>query len=66
MDTKARLITKSVTWQTIGLILMAAIGFLFSGSVSVGGGIAIASAIVGFFSYFAHELFWSRIKWGRH
>ncbi len=65
MDTKARLATKSVTWQIMGLISMALIGYLFSGSMSVGGGIAIVGAIVGFFSYFVHEMCWSKIIWGR-
>ena len=65
MDTTSRLITKSITWQVSGLVVMTLIGYLFTGSVSAGGGIAIASALVGFVSYFMHEMAWSKIGWGR-
>lgn len=65
MDTTPRLITKSITWQVSGLVVMTLIGYLFTGSVSAGGGIAIASALVGFVSYFMHEMAWSKIGWGR-
>ncbi len=65
MDTTKRLITKSITWQLAGLISMTVIGFLFTSSFTAGGGIAIAGSIVGFLSYFFHEIVWSKIQWGR-
>jgi uncharacterized membrane protein len=64
MDSKVRLLTKSVTWQFAGLITMTLIGFLFTGSVAAGGGIAIVGALTGFVCYFVHELAWSKITWG--
>jgi uncharacterized membrane protein len=65
MDTTKRLITKSITWQLAGLITMTFIGFLFTNSFTASGGIAIAGSIVGFLSYFFHEIVWSKIQWGR-
>jgi uncharacterized membrane protein len=65
MDTNKRLIVKSITWQLAGLIAMTFIGYLFTGSFTAGGGIAIFSAIVGFLCYFFHEKAWSKIVWGR-
>ena len=65
MDTTTRLITKSITWQVTGLFVMTLIGYLFTNSISAGGGIAVASALVGFLSYFMHEKLWSKIGWGR-
>ncbi|MEM7238411.1 MAG: DUF2061 domain-containing protein [Pseudomonadota bacterium] len=65
MDTAARLITKSLTWQLSGLVVMTIIGYFFTGSISAGGGIALISAMVGFVSYFLHELLWSKVAWGR-
>jgi len=41
------------------------IGFLFTSSISASGGIAIAGSIVGFLSYFLHEMVWGKIRWGR-
>ncbi|MEM5476759.1 DUF2061 domain-containing protein [Pacificibacter sp. AS14] len=64
MDSKIRLIAKSVTWQLAGLFTMTLIGFVFTGSVAAGGSIAISGAVVGFICYFAHEIVWSKIAWG--
>ncbi|NNF76544.1 MAG: DUF2061 domain-containing protein [Rhizobiales bacterium] len=44
---------------------MTLIGYLFTNSFTASGGIAIASALVGFISYFVHEMLWSKIGWGR-
>lgn len=65
MDTHQRLFVKALTWQIAGFFVMLSIGWFFTGSVSAGGGIAIAGTITGFCSYFLHELLWSRISWGR-
>lgn len=65
MDTTKRLITKSITWQIAGLFSMTLIGFIFTNSFAASGSIAIAGAIVGFLSYFCHEMLWAKVKWGR-
>lgn len=65
MDSPVRLVTKAVTWQVAGFFTMMLIGFLFTGSVAAGSGIAVAGAVAGFVSYFLHELVWSRVMWGR-
>ncbi|MAR18587.1 MAG: hypothetical protein CML44_04355 [Rhodobacteraceae bacterium] len=64
MDRKIRLLTKAVTWQVAGFLTMMLISFIFTGSVAASGAIAIAGSISGFFSYFVHELAWSKIAWG--
>ena len=65
MDSNLRLIMKSATWQSSGLIVMTVIGFLYTGSFSAGGGIALTSVLVGSVSFFLHEKIWARITWGR-
>lgn len=65
METKTRIAAKAVTWQTMGMVVMALIGLGFTGSITAGGGIAIAGAILGFVTYFFHELVWSKVSWGR-
>ena len=65
MDTKQRLLVKALTWQSSGFVIMMAIGWAMTGSVSAGGGIAVAGTIAGFCSYFLHELLWSKVSWGR-
>jgi len=66
MDSTLRLIGKATTWQISGLVTMTAIGYMFTGSLSAGGGIALTGAIAGFAAYFVHELIWSRVHWGRN
>jgi uncharacterized membrane protein len=65
MDTQVRLLTKSATWQIMGFLTMTLIGYLFTGSISASGGIAVTGTIIGFVSYFAHEKLWSKVAWGR-
>jgi uncharacterized membrane protein len=64
MDSKVRLLTKAATWQVAGLFSMTLIGFIFTGSVVAGSGIAITGSLVGFVAYFVHELVWSKVAWG--
>ena len=64
MDSKFRLLAKAVTWQVAGFFTMMLISFLFTGSVTASGAIAITGSIAGFVAYIAHELAWSKIAWG--
>ncbi|WP_376873433.1 DUF2061 domain-containing protein [Albirhodobacter sp. R86504] len=65
MDSKTKLLAKAVTWQVAGFFSMMLIGFVFTGSVTASGGIAIAGSITGFVAYFLHEIVWSHVTWGR-
>lgn len=64
METRRRSLVKALTWQLLGLLSMSLIGFLFTGSLSSGSALAVASAIVGFAMYLAHERIWAAIRWG--
>lgn len=65
MDTKKRTIAKAFCWQGVGLIVMTIIGYIFTGSASAGGALALTSATVGLVNYFLHERLWARVRWGR-
>lgn len=65
METNTRIIVKSVSWQTMGLIVMSLIGYAFTRSFSAGGGIAISGAITGLVTFVVHDKAWSRVAWGR-
>lgn len=56
MDSKFRLLTKAVSWQISGFFTMMLISFLFAGSITASGAIAITGSIAGFVAYIAHEL----------
>ncbi len=64
METRRRSLVKAVSWQFSGLIMMALLGFLFTGSVSAGGALALVSTGIGFVCYLLHERLWTAIRWG--
>ena len=66
MDSRIRLITKSITWQVMGLCTMTLIGYFYTGSFSAGGGIALVGVFTGFIGFLVHETVWSKIRWGRN
>ncbi|MCK5933687.1 MAG: DUF2061 domain-containing protein [Fulvimarina manganoxydans] len=65
MESRRRSLAKAASWQLSGLATMTALGFAFTGSVTAGGTLALASAAVGFVCYLAHERVWASISWGR-
>ncbi|MBB3984909.1 putative membrane protein [Sagittula marina] len=54
-----------MVWTLIGLFSMGVVGLLFTGSIAVGGGMALVNAIVGFLCYLIYERVWAGIRWGR-
>lgn len=64
METRLRTVTKALSWQALGLISMSILGFLYTGSFTAGGSLAMASCSIGFLTYFLHERIWAGIRWG--
>jgi len=65
MASGVRMIVKAVIWQLMGLATMVAVGFLVTGSLRIGGTLALANALIGLASYLLYEWLWDRIPWGR-
>lgn len=65
MESTRRLIVKSLTWQGLGLIVMGAVGYAFTGSLATGGGMALTLSAIGLVTYVLHERLWARVGWGR-
>lgn len=66
METKQRTLAKAVAWNLLGLMMMSLVGLVMTGSVALGGTIAIINAILGLSCYFVYERVWNSIRWGRH
>lgn len=66
METKIRTFVKSTIWTLQGLLVMALVGFLATGSFVQGGAMALINAAIGFVMYGIYERFWSHIRWGLH
>lgn len=65
METPKRTFAKSLTWQALGLLTGTFIGWLFTGSLTAGGGIALTGAATGVVFFVLHERVWLRVRWGR-
>ena len=66
METRKRSFVKAVIWNLIGLASMILVGFIATGSVAVGGVMAVINTVIGFSLYLIYERVWSNISWGRH
>ncbi len=66
METRQRTLVKAVIWNLMGLAMMALVGFLMTGSVRVGGAMALVNTAIGLTTYILYERFWSKVRWGRH
>ena len=65
METHRRTLVKAVLWNILGLLVMSLVGLAMTGSVAVGGTIAIVNTAIGLTTYVLYERVWSRISWGR-
>lgn len=65
METRRRTLVKAVLWNIIGLVMMSLVGFLATGSIAVGGGLAVANSVIGLTCYIIYERVWANISWGR-
>lgn len=65
MDSNGRTILKAILWNILGFAMMSLVGFAMTGSVGLGGAIAIVNTVIGLASYVLYERLWARISWGR-
>jgi uncharacterized membrane protein len=65
METRVRSLVKALIWNIIGLAAMTLVGLLATGSVALGGTMALINSVIGFTMYLMYERVWSRIPWGR-
>jgi len=65
METRTRSLVKALIWNIIGLASMVLVGFLATGSVALGGAMALINTAIGFTLYLVYERLWSRVRWGR-
>ncbi|MEM8774630.1 MAG: DUF2061 domain-containing protein [Pseudomonadota bacterium] len=65
METRSRTLVKAFLWNVLGLLSMALVGFFMTGSLALGGTIAVINAVLGLACYVVYERIWTRISWGR-
>ncbi len=65
METRRRSVLKAVIWNVIGLMTMSFVGLLATGSLALGGKLAVVNTALGLTMYVAYERIWAGIRWGR-
>jgi len=65
METRTRSLVKAVIWSVLGFLVMALVGLAFTGSLAVGGVMALLNTGIGLITYLLYERVWARISWGR-
>lgn len=66
MESRKRTLVKAVLWNALGLTVMSLVGLVATGSLAVGGAMAVVNTAIGFVTYLAYERFWANVHWGRH
>ena len=66
MESGKRTVVKALIWQLTGMLTMGVIGFLMTGSATLGWSMALANTAVGLTCYIIYERVWARIRWERN
>ncbi len=64
METRRRTLVKALFWNALGLVTMSLVGLAMTGSVAVGGAIAVVNTVIGLTVYIVYERLWARVRWG--
>lgn len=64
MENNKRTLTKAISWQVIGFVMMAIVNYFYMGDFSQGLGLSALLTLIGLVSYYLHERFWAGIRWG--
>lgn len=65
MEQNKRALTKAITWQLIGFVMMAIVNYLYMGDFTQGLGLSALLTLIGLVSYYLHERLWAGIRWGQ-
>ena len=61
-EAHSRSIVKAISWRTLGSIDTFLLGWLFTGSLLVGGALAVVEPACNTVVFHFHEKFWKRIE----
>lgn len=64
MESPKRTLTKAITWQALGFVMMVVVNYFYIGSLSQGLGLSAVLTMIGLVSYVLHERLWAKVGWG--
>ena len=62
--THARAVVKALTWRGLGSIDTLLVSWWITGSLVLGGSIAVVEIVTKLVLYYGHERVWSMVTWG--
>lgn len=65
METTKRTIVKTISWQSLGIIVMSIIGYIHTGSLTTAISLASSTVLISSVTFIFHEKLWQRIAWGK-
>lgn len=65
METSRRTLMKAITWQALGIVTTAALGYPHTGSLWGALSLAVSASASGFVFFLLHEKIWNAVRWGR-
>jgi len=65
MSTRARSLTKGITWRIIALFVTVSLVYIFTGDVALTAQIGLLDLAAKFLFYYLHERAWNEISWGK-
>ena len=65
METRARSITKALTWRMGGLVVTIAVVWVVTGRARLAASVGLADTLVKLLAYYVHERCWLKIRFGR-
>jgi len=64
METRLRSLVKSLTWRVLGIVILAILAWIFTGSWEQTTLITVTFHTIRVVLYYFHERLWLRIRWG--
>lgn len=64
-DTKKRSLAKTISWRALVILLDMTVLFVITGSMVISSFAVISLNVIKTLTYYFHERFWERFKWGR-
>ena len=64
-DQHKRSIVKALTWRTLASLTTMIIVYAFTDQIALSLGVGVVEVFSKMALYYAHERFWTRIRWGR-
>lgn len=65
VDTKRRSVVKSLTWRVVGIVILGAVTYAFTGNAAASAGVTLIFNAIRLVLYYWHERIWERVEWGR-